>query len=74
MTGQFERRVEAISGAFNSQDVVNTLWAYATMGRKPGEAGAGDIRAFDSQEVANTLWSTCFFCWHLSVGHGDFFS
>ena len=32
-----EQRAEAISGEFNSQAVANTLWAYATMGRKPGE-------------------------------------
>ena len=30
-----ERRAEAIAGEFNSQNVVNTLWAYATRGRKP---------------------------------------
>jgi hypothetical protein len=34
---QLERRAEAISGGFNSQDIANTLWAYATMGTKPGE-------------------------------------
>ena len=31
-----EGRAEAISGEFKPQDVANTLWAYATMGRKPG--------------------------------------
>ena len=31
-----ERRGEAISAEFNSQAVANTLWAYATLGRKPG--------------------------------------
>ena len=29
---------ESLEETFNSQDVVNTLWAYATMGREP-EAG-----------------------------------
>jgi hypothetical protein len=29
--------VEAISGEFKSQNVANTMWAYATMGRKPEE-------------------------------------
>ncbi len=32
-----ERRAEAMSGEFNSQEVANTLWAFATMGTKPGE-------------------------------------
>ena len=27
---------EAVAGTFNAQDVTNTLWAYATMGREPG--------------------------------------
>jgi len=63
--GQLERRVEAISGEFNSQEVANTLWAFATMGLRPGgqligklgrrtEAISGE---FSSQEVANTLWA-----------------
>ena len=37
MMGQLERQAEAISGEFNSQNVANTLWAYATMGTRPGE-------------------------------------
>ena len=52
MMGELERRAEAISAEFNSQNVANTLWAYATMGTKPrgaddeaaGAAGGGDIR------------------------------
>ncbi len=35
-----ERR-EVISGEFNSQTVVNTLWAFTTMGTKPGERMMG---------------------------------
>ena len=31
-----EHRAETISGEFNSQAVANTLWVFATMGRKPG--------------------------------------
>ena len=27
-------RAEALAGTFNAQDVTNTLWAYATMGRE----------------------------------------
>ncbi len=32
----FEGRTEALADTFNLQDVANTLWAYATMGREPG--------------------------------------
>jgi hypothetical protein len=31
-----EGRAEAVAGTFNAQNVANTLWAYATMGRSPG--------------------------------------
>ena len=41
--GQMEGRAEAISGQFNSQHVANTLWAYATMGKKPGERVLGQL-------------------------------
>ena len=33
---QLERRMEVMSGEFNSQTIANTLWAFATMGTKPG--------------------------------------
>ncbi len=33
---ELERRAEAISGEFNTQQVANTLWAYATMGTRCG--------------------------------------
>jgi hypothetical protein len=67
---QLEGRAEAISGEFNSQAVANTLWAFATMGRKPGERLMGKLEGraeaisgeFNMQHVANTLWSMCFFC------------
>ncbi len=36
-----ERRAETISGEFNSQNVANTLRAFATMGTKPGERMMG---------------------------------
>jgi hypothetical protein len=60
-----ERRAEAVAGTFEAQNVANTLWAYATMGREPG---AGLMRAlegraeavagtFEAQVVANTLWA-----------------
>jgi hypothetical protein len=32
-----QRRAEAVSGEFNSQAIANTLWAFATVGRQPGE-------------------------------------
>ncbi len=58
-----ERRAEAISGKFNSQNVANTLWALATMGTKPGEKLMGQLEqraeaisgGFNSQDIANTL-------------------
>ena len=39
---QLEGRAEALAGTFNAQEVANTLWAYATMGREPG---AGDRKS-----------------------------
>jgi hypothetical protein len=64
MMGQLERWAETISGEFNSQDVANTLWVYATMGTKPGARMMGQLERraevisgdFNSQDVANTLW------------------
>ena len=32
---KLEGRAEALAGTFNAQNVANTLWAYATMGREP---------------------------------------
>jgi len=40
---KLEGRAEALAGTFNAQEVANTLWAYATMGREPG-AGCGRMR------------------------------
>jgi hypothetical protein len=62
---ELERRAESVAGEFKPQEVSNTLWAYATMGRKPGERLMGllERRAevisedFNSQNVANTLWA-----------------
>jgi len=62
-----EGRAEVVAESFNAQDVANTLWAYATMGR---ERGAGLMRglegraeavagSFNTQNVANTLWAVC---------------
>ena len=63
--GPLEPQTEALADTFNTQDVANTIWAYATMGRGPGaglmrvlegraEALAGTFKA---QGVANTLWA-----------------
>jgi hypothetical protein len=63
---ELEGRAEALAGTFNAQDVANTLWAYATMGREPSagmmrvleervEALAGKFKA---QNVANTISPT----------------
>jgi hypothetical protein len=41
MMGLLEGRAEAISGEFKPQEVANTLWAYATLGRQPGERMMG---------------------------------
>jgi hypothetical protein len=64
-----EGRAEAVAGTFNAQEVANTLWAYATMGRVPGAGlmrgleGRGKAVAdtFNAQAVANTLWAACVF-------------
>ena len=49
--GPLERRAEAISGKFNSQDIANTLWAFVTDG---AEAISGE---FKSKNVANSQWA-----------------
>ena len=58
--------MDVISLDFNSQNIVNTLWVFATMGTMPGgqrmigqlewraEAITGE---FTSQDIANTLWA-----------------
>ena len=42
---RMDARVEAVARECNSQDVANTLWAYATMGRRPGERVLGALEA-----------------------------
>jgi hypothetical protein len=44
-----EGRAEALAGTFNAQEVANTLWAYATMGREPG---AGVMRGLEGRAEA----------------------
>jgi hypothetical protein len=56
--------VETISTKLKPQDVSNTLWAYATMGTKPGDRIMGLLERrvqtiseeFTSQSVANMMW------------------
>ncbi len=68
LAGSCKQRAETISGEFNSQDVANTLWAFATMGRKPGEWMMGQLERraeaisgeFNSQDVANTRGKCAF--------------
>ena len=51
--------------AYNAQGVANTLWAYATMGREPGERAMGllegrveeVVREYNAQGVEITLWA-----------------
>jgi hypothetical protein len=54
-----EGRSKALADTFKSQDVANTLWAYATMGREPVLEGRAEALAgtFNAQDVANTLWA-----------------
>jgi hypothetical protein len=39
----FEQRVEVISGEFNSQNVANTMWGFATMRTKSGDRMMGQL-------------------------------
>jgi hypothetical protein len=62
MMRALEGRMEAVAGTFNSQDVANTLWSYAKMGREPG---AGMMRELEGRAEAvagtfnaNEVWQT----------------
>ena len=54
-----------MAGTFKAQEVTNTLWAYATIGREPGAAVMKELEGraeavagtFNAQNVANTLWA-----------------
>ena len=62
---RLERRAEAISGEFNSQNVANTQWAFATMGRKMEKHVKGQLERraeaisgeFQPQEVTSMMWA-----------------
>mmetsp|Transcript_10748 Transcript_10748/g.16452 ORF Transcript_10748/g.16452 Transcript_10748/m.16452 type:complete len:596 (-) Transcript_10748:67-1854(-) len=59
--------------SFNSRDISNMLWSYATLGHYPSpklfDAAAGAIieklDEFNSQDISNTLWS------YATVGHSS---
>jgi hypothetical protein len=59
---KLEGRTEALANTFNAQDVANTLWAYATMGREPG---AGMMRGLEgrAEAVAGTLLKLSTLCY-----------
>jgi hypothetical protein len=65
LLAELERRVELKASNFTPQGVSNTLWAWASMHRRPSEGPmkALDARVeaiahtFHSQAVANSLWA-----------------
>ena len=60
-----EGRAEAVAGTFKAQEVANTLWAYATLGRAPGagirrkleERILQLVKDFTSKDLADTQWA-----------------
>ena len=60
-----EAAARGLARLMKPQEVSNSLWAYATLGERPGDATfaalgtrAEDVaRSMNSQEVANALWS-----------------
>ena len=62
---ELDRKVEEVVRKYNAQELSNTLWAYATMGRGPGERVMGMlegrmgevVREYNAQELSNTLWA-----------------
>jgi hypothetical protein len=51
-----ELQAEAVAGTLQAQDVANTLWAYATMGREPGARLRCSLEE-RIQMVSTDLWS-----------------
>jgi len=58
MMRMLEGRAEAVAGTINVENVANTLWAYAKMGREPG---AGMMRVLEgrAEAVAGTMDAGC---------------
>jgi hypothetical protein len=48
---ELEGQAEAPAGTFTTQNVANTLWAYATVGREPG---AGMLMGLEGRAEALT--------------------
>ena len=69
---------EALAGTFKAQNVANTLWAYATMGREPGAGVMRELEGraealagtFNAQDVVNTLWGVCVIALLCAPGQG----
>ena len=63
--GALEARALEVQGDFNPQNIANTLWAFATLGKQPDDrlvvgltARAVEMQGdFNPQEIANTLWA-----------------
>ena len=78
LVSKLDGRAESLAGTFNAQNVANTLWAYATMGRKPGAGvmreleGRAEVLAgtFKAQGVENTLWAYAPDATRNSCSHG----
>ena len=47
--GALEARMEEVRRECNPQEVANTLWAYATMGKTPGERALGALGALEAR-------------------------
>ncbi len=61
--GMLEGRSEVISGEFNEQDVTNTLWVYATMGRNRMEvrgSGHGSTGGEDGGDIRGVQIVDCY--------------
>jgi len=62
-----DMQVEKVVREYDAQAVANTVWAYATMGREPGEGVMGMLEGrmgevvgeYNAQDVANTMWAAC---------------
>jgi len=50
--GALEARAGEVAAACNPQNVANILWAYATMGREPGERALGALEARAAEVAA----------------------
>lgn len=62
-----EKHIETMVQDFKAESIANTLWAYATAMRQPGEAildvlhQSEEIISFDVRDVADALWALAVF-------------